>query len=66
MVRVSFVEVSFAATVAGLTSGASYGVNVRSYNMNGEEPNTGVVLVTADGTPPAGVDGLSAEATSQE
>jgi hypothetical protein len=57
---------SFAATVAGLTSGASYGVNVRSYNMNGEEPNTGVVLVTADGTPPAGVDGLSAEATSQE
>jgi hypothetical protein len=57
---------SFAATVAGLTGGATYGVNVRSYNMNGEEPNTGVVLVTADGTPPAGVDGLSAEATSQE
>jgi hypothetical protein len=57
---------AFSGTVASLVDGMAYGVNVRAFNSRGEEANTGVIQVTADGTPPALVDGLAAAATSQE
>jgi hypothetical protein len=55
-----------AVTLDGLTDRVAYGINVRAYNRFGEEKNTLVVVVTADGTPPAVVDGLAAAATAED
>jgi hypothetical protein len=57
---------SFSADLSGLTVGASYAIGVRAYNGSGEESNTIVLSMTADGTPPAVVDSLQAVATNQE
>ncbi len=56
----------FTANLTGLTAGQRYALAVRAFNGVGEESNTTVLTILADGTPPALVDALQAVATSQE
>jgi hypothetical protein len=57
---------TFSEDLDGLTGGVSYSISVRAFNSVGEEPNTNVVVVAADTTPPVLVDSLVAIATDQE
>jgi hypothetical protein len=54
------------ATLEDLSIGTTYYINIRAFNAQGEEANTRMIRVVADGTPPALVDDLSAAATNQE
>jgi hypothetical protein len=57
---------TFSADLSGLSVGVRYSIGVRAYNSVGEESNTIVLYVTADGDPPAVVDSLQAVATNEE
>jgi hypothetical protein len=43
----------------GFSNGVGYGVAVRAFNAAGEESNTTSVTITADGTGPGPIDGLT-------
>jgi hypothetical protein len=49
----------FQINIPGLVDGTTYRVGVRAYNASGEEANATTVSVTADGTGPAPVSGLT-------
>ena len=51
---------SYQANLSGLSDSTTYAIGVRAYNASGEESNTVIVTVTADGTGPLPVSGLTA------
>lgn len=56
----------FRADLTNLTAETVYFLGVRAFNAVGEEANTVVLSIRADGTPPSQVDSLQAAATNQE
>ena len=51
---------SYQANLSGLSDSTTYAIGVRAYNASGEESNTSIVTVTADGTGPLPVSRLTA------
>ena len=55
----------YTVTLTGLSDGATYAIGVRAFNLTAEEPNTVVVLATADGAAPKSVANLAGFPVSQ-